>query len=87
MQTNPFIGLSFDRLRFEYERRERKVREIEEEERRELKIHYNAIKLCKTVRQEYSLADMHRENEDKLSNQKQQLHDEMKQVEAAMDLL
>lgn len=82
---NPFIGFPFERLRFEYERRERKLAEIKENQRGCDDEYYENIYNNVLGREAQALSDWHRDNSTKFGKETEALQQELKQIEEAMN--
>ena len=82
---NPFIGLPFERLRFEYERRERKLTEIRDAKRRCDDEFYEAMTKTMMGREAKGWSDWHADNDTKFREEAEALEQELKQIEQAMN--
>lgn len=83
---NPFAGFPFERLRFEYERRERKLAEIRDDVRRLDEDHNEAMMDGDLLGSTASaFIKFHQEKSAEFSEQAKALQQEIKQIEEAMD--
>jgi hypothetical protein len=83
---NQFVGFPFERLRFEYEKRERKLAEIKDDVRRLDEDHNEAMMdgdLLGSTRSAF--IEFHQEKSAEFSEQTKALQQELKQIEEAMN--
>jgi hypothetical protein len=85
VDSNPFKGFPFERLRFEYERRERKVAEIRDEKRRCDDEYYENISKNMMGSESKGWSDWHRDNCARFSKETKALEQELEQIEEAMN--
>lgn len=85
METNPFSGFAFDRLRFEYERRERALRDIKEDLRREMDEWESMIDREQIYGPRMRLRELRSQDEAKFSERIRQLQSELNQIMDVMN--
>jgi hypothetical protein len=85
VDKNPFSGFPFERLRFDYERRERNLAEIRDAKRRCDDEYYENISKNMMGSESKGWSDWHRDNCTKFSNETKVLEQELKQIEEAMN--
>jgi hypothetical protein len=82
---NPFTGLPFERLRFEYEKRERKLAQIKEDQRRTMDEYYEGATKTMLGRDWQSLSDWAHERDARFKKEAETLQQEINQIEEAMN--
>lgn len=82
---NPFIGFPFERLRFEYERRERKLTEIKDEQRRKSDEYWEYINATGSIQNTSHLQKYADDDDARFRKQIEILQQELKQIEEAMN--
>jgi hypothetical protein len=82
---NPFMGFPFERLRFEYERRERKLTEIRDAKRRCDDEFYESTTKNMMGHEAKGWSDWHWDNSTRFSKETEALQQELKQIEEAMN--
>jgi len=85
VDKNPFSGFPFERLRFEYERRELKLAEIRDAKRRCDDEYYENISKNMMGSESKGWSDWHRDNCTRFSKETKALEQELKQIEEAMN--
>ena len=82
---NPFVGMSFERLRFEFEVRAQELRDIEKASRREDRDHKRAMRGARTGGETSAFARMFLDAKAKFDRDRTRLRLEMTQIREAMN--
>jgi hypothetical protein len=82
---NPFTNFSFERLRFEYERRERQVSQIKDEQRRKSDEYWEYINSPDCRNTDFVLKCANKDDEG-FRKQIETLQQELNQIEEAMNV-
>lgn len=85
VDKNPFTDFPFERLRFEYEKRERKLTEIRDAKRRCDDEFYECTTETMMGREAKGWSDWHADNTTRFRKETEALEQELKQIEEAMN--